>query len=192
MNLWLVKRNPKNIISYLYGGNIPLDVIYDLWFNIEKSNLNEIFQETGSNFVFCKVITLADKTELLLVLVARIVPIDSIVQVWRRQFYIISIIILTLTAIFATIVSRHVSRPIASLNKAAKSLAKGKYDAKFEAYDYAEIKELADTLNYAQSVLSTNNFINSEALVDFNPVISATIVLPKYSSFPHFENSSSA
>ena len=153
MNVWLVKKNNNHLLTYIYGGNIPSNVIETLWNNIERSNLNENFQETGSNFIFSKIITLSDKTEVLLILVARIVPIDSIVKVWRQQFYLISIIILTLTAVFATIVSRNVSRPIASLNKAAKSLAKGKYDAKFEAYDYAEIKELADTLNYAQSEL---------------------------------------
>lgn len=42
------------------------------------------------------------------------------------------------------------------------------------------------------TLLSTNSFISSDALVDFNPVISSTIVLPKYSFFPHFENSSNA
>lgn len=154
MNLWLVKRNHNNLLTYVYGGNISYNTIENLWNRIERSNMKENFEETESNFVFSKIITLSDRTEVLLVLVARIVPIDSIVQVWRRQFYVISIIILILTAVFATIVSRNVSRPIASLNKAAKSLAKGKYDAKFEVYDYAEIKELADTLSYAQSELS--------------------------------------
>lgn len=154
MSLWLVRRNSNHLLSYIYGGNIPSNTIENLWSNIDRSNMKENFEEMESNFIFSKIITLSDKSEVLLVLVARIVPIDSIVQVWRRQFYVISIIILSLTAVFATVVSRNVSRPIASLNKAAKSLAKGKYDAKFEAYDYAEIKELADTLSYAQSELS--------------------------------------
>lgn len=154
MSLWIVRRHPNRLFTYVYGGNIPYDAIEDLWDNIARSNLKENFEEKESNFIFSKIITLADKTEVMLILVARIVPIDSLVQVWRRQFYIISVIILSLTAVFASVVSRRVSKPIASLNKAAKSLAKGKYDAKFEAYDYAEIKELADTLNYAQSELS--------------------------------------
>lgn len=153
MNIWLVSKRSDNLLTYIYGTTVEADVIDRLWDKIDDSNMKEHFMETGSNFIFSKIITLSDKTEVLLVLVSRIVPIDSIVQVWRRQFYVISLIILVLTAVFATIVSRNVSRPIASLNKAAKSLANGKYDAKFEAYDYAEIKELADTLNYASSEL---------------------------------------
>ncbi len=153
MNIWLIKKNTNDLLTYVYGGNIPSNTIEELWDKIERSNLRENFEETDSNFLFSKIITLSDKTEVLLVLAARIVPIDSIVQVWRKQFYVISIIILALTAVFATIVSRNVSKPIASLNKAAKSLAKGNYDAKFDVYDYAEIKELADTLSYAQSEL---------------------------------------
>lgn len=153
MNIWLIKKNPDGLFTNIYGITIPPITVASLWNNIEKSNLTENFVESDSTFTFSKIINLQDNSEVLLVLVSRIVPIDSIVQVWRRQFYIISIVIIVLTAIFATVVSRNVSKPIASLNKAARVLAKGKYDTKFEAYDYAEIKELADTLNYASSEL---------------------------------------
>lgn len=153
MSIWVIKKGKGGLFTNIYGITIPPNTIENLWKKIEKSNLSENFQETDSLFTFSKIITLEDDSEVLLVLVSRIVPIDSIVRVWRRQFYIISIIIVVLTTIFATVVSRNITKPITSLNKAARVLARGKYDTKFEAYDYAEIKELADTLNYASSEL---------------------------------------
>ena len=159
VNIWLVNKNDQQLVSYIYG---PRDAgssvlkpseIDNIWSKIKRSNLTEYFYERESDFIFSKTITLRDNEEVLLVLVSRIVPIDLIGKVWRRQFYVISLVIIVVTAFFATIVSQLVSRPIASLNKAAQSLAKGKYDVKFEAHDYAEIKELADTLNYASTEL---------------------------------------
>ncbi|MBQ8293139.1 MAG: HAMP domain-containing histidine kinase [Bacilli bacterium] len=153
MNIWLIHRSEFGLVTNIYGKTLNPITVTNLWNKIKKSTLNENFTETGSDFIFSKIIKLSDSTEVLIILVSRIVPVDSIVQVWRRQFFVISIVIIGLTAIFATLVSRSVSRPIASLNKAARNLAKGKYDTKFEAHDYVEIKELADTLNYASNEL---------------------------------------
>ena len=107
MNIWLVKKdqNYDRLVSYIYGSygtgssTINQYEIERIWDSIDKSNMFEYFVERQADFVFSKIITLNDKTEILLVLVSRIVPINTIVQVWRRQLYIISIVIVVLTAL---------------------------------------------------------------------------------------------
>ncbi len=154
MSTWIIQKHPSTgLYGIIYGDTINPRTIDGMWTSLEKNPLNEKFTENDSNFVFSKMATLKDGTSILIIIESRIVPVDSIVEIWRRQFFIISIVIILLTTIFATVVSRHISKPISSLNKAAKGLAKGKYDTKFEADDYAEIEELADTLNYASKEL---------------------------------------
>ncbi len=154
MSIWLIHKNPKNdLFSIIFGNTLNPVTMTNLWKSVANSALNEKFLEKDSIFWFSKLIKIKDGTEILVLLECRIVPVEPIVEIWRRQFFIISLVVVLLTAIFATVVSRRISRPISSLNKAAKVLAKGKYDTLFEASDYAEIEELADTLNYASKEL---------------------------------------
>ena len=57
---------------------------------------------------------------------------------------------------------RKISKPIATINESAKSLANGNYDVFFEGTGYSEINELSDTLNYAVSELSKTDKLQKE------------------------------
>ena len=167
MSLWLIQKDTEtSLFSIKYGEALNPVYIGNLWTTIKKSNLTENFTESNSQFNFSKIINLSDDSEVLLVLVARLVPVRYIANLWRNQFILISIIIVALTAIFAILVARNISRPISSLNNAAKSLAKGKYDTKFEADGYLEIEELSDTLNYAVSELAKLDSYQKELIAN--------------------------
>lgn len=167
MNLWLIQRDTDNgLYTIKYGESLNPVYIGNIWTTIKKSNLSENFTESNSQFNFSKIINLKDDSEVLLVLVARLVPVRYIANLWRNQFILISIIIVALTAIFAVVVARNITRPISSLNNAAKSLAKGKYDTKFEAEGYLEIEELSDTLNYAVSELAKLDSYQKELIAN--------------------------
>lgn len=167
MNLWLIQRDTDNgLYTIKYGESLNPVYIGNIWTTIKKSNLSENFTESNSQFNFSKIINLKDDSEVLLVLVARLVPVRYVANLWRNQFIVISIIIVALTAIFAVVVARNITRPISSLNNAAKSLAKGKYDTKFEAEGYLEIEELSDTLNYAVSELAKLDSYQKELIAN--------------------------
>ena len=167
MTLWLIQRDTDNgLYTIKYGESLNPVYIGNIWTTIKKSNLSENFTEANSQFNFSKIINLKDDSEVLLVLVARLVPVRYVANLWRNQFIVISIIIVALTAIFAVVVARNITRPISSLNNAAKSLAKGKYDTKFEAEGYLEIEELSDTLNYAVSELAKLDSYQKELIAN--------------------------
>ena len=167
MSLWLIQKDTNTgLFTIKYGESLNPVYIGNIWTNIKKSNLSENFTESNSQFNFSKIVTLNDDSEVLLVLVARLVPVRYVVNLWRNQFIVISIIIVAITAIFAVLVARNISRPISSLNNAAKSLAKGKYDTKFEAEGYLEIEELSDTLNYAVSELAKLDSYQKELIAN--------------------------
>ncbi|MBQ2891944.1 MAG: HAMP domain-containing histidine kinase [Bacilli bacterium] len=79
---------------------------------------------------------------------------DVTQRVFSSQFIIITIIVFIMSIAFAVIMHHKIVKPIASITKGAQELAKGNYDAKFEAEGYLEIEELSDTLNYAANELS--------------------------------------
>ena len=167
MSLWLIQKDTNTgLFTIKYGE--PLNPVYigNIWSTIKKSNLSENFTESNSQFNFSKIINLNDDSEILLVLIARLVPVRYVADLWRNQFIVISIIIVALTTIFAVVVARNISRPISALNNAAKSLAEGKYDTKFEAEGYLEIEELSDTLNYAVSELAKLDSYQKELIAN--------------------------
>lgn len=59
----------------------------------------------------------------------------------------IAIIMLILSIILSLIIYKTISKPIKEINKMTKEITKGNYAVEFKQNDYAEIQELADSLN---------------------------------------------
>lgn len=76
-----------------------------------------------------------------------IVPIQSTIIAIREQIYMIAIIMLILSIILSLIIYKTISKPIKEINKMTKEITKGNYAVEFKQNDYAEIQELADSLN---------------------------------------------
>ena len=125
MNLWLIQRDTDNgLYTIKYGESLNPVYIGNIWTTIKKSNLSENFTESNSQFNFSKIINLKDDSEVLLVLVARLVPVRYIANLWRNQFILISIIIVALTAIFAVVVARNITRPISPVLTSSITISK--------------------------------------------------------------------
>lgn len=87
-------------------------------------------------------------------------------RVFSSQFIILSIVIFMMSIVFAVIMHHKIVKPMASITKGAQELAKGNYDAKFEAEGYLEIEELSDTLNYAAKELSALDGYQKELMAN--------------------------
>ena len=166
MSIWLIEKGNTGLYTIKYGDKINPVQISNIWNTIKKSNLSENFSENDSRFTFSKILTLKDGKEVLLILITRLVPVKYISIMLRNQIINITVMIILLTTVFAIIVARNLSKPISSLNNAAKVLAEGKYDTKFEAAGYLEIKELSDTLNYAVSELAKLDSYQKELIAN--------------------------
>ena len=86
-------------------------------------------------------------TDYLLIVIGEITPMESTVSTIRSIFLIVSLILLLFSVIISLIVARSISSPIATLNKEARKLGEGDYDAYFHGSGYREVEELSDTLN---------------------------------------------
>ncbi|MGN0575166.1 MAG: sensor histidine kinase [Ruminococcus sp.] len=95
-----------------------------------------------------------EKPEGYLLLNTALVPVGSTVSIIKRQLSIITIILIGVAFIISLYVSKRIAQPITEITKSAESLAKGNFDTKFEGKGYLEVKQLADTLTYAENELS--------------------------------------
>ncbi len=111
-------------------------------------------------------VTSSDGTQYMVMLNSVLTPVSATVKTLETQFVWICIVLLLGAFLLAFLLSRYISRPIADMNKAAKQLALGRYDADFRGYGYREIRELGDSLNYASSELSKVDSLRRELIAN--------------------------
>ena len=83
-----------------------------------------------------------------------ITPVDSIKETLLVQVTTLMIVMVVLGALLAVVISRKISRPITAINEGAKVLATGDYAIRFQEHGAKEVRELAQTLNFAAGELS--------------------------------------
>ncbi len=76
---------------------------------------------------------------------ASLIPLDSTISIIEEQLIIVSIVVLILSIVIAYFISKRLSTPIIKISKAARLIAKGKMNTKFETT--SDIKELIDLTN---------------------------------------------
>ena len=114
----------------------------------------------------CTKILSIDGEKFLLLVDARLTPVDATVNTLRIELMIISIIMIIMALVLAYLVSKAIAAPIIKVNNAAKELAKGNYDVVFDGRDYKEINELSDTLNYTSKELAKTEKYQQELIAN--------------------------
>lgn len=114
-------------------------------------------------FVYGKVIP---DTNLCLVMVTSIDPIDATTSVLQSQLVYVTIIALLISSIISVFLSIRISKPITDMTISAQKLAKGNYGVKFEKAGYKEMDDLADTLNFTASEFSKTDKIRKELIAN--------------------------
>lgn len=118
------------------------------------------------DFLYVKLATLDDGTELMVISDVQVTPLDSTISILKGQLEVTSVLALIFSLIVSFIISRNISRPIVKLNDAALELARGKFDTEFSGKGYREIEELSDTLNYTARELGKANEFQRELLAN--------------------------
>lgn len=118
------------------------------------------------DFLYAKLATLDDGTELMVISDVQVTPLDSTISILKGQLEVTSVLALIFSLIVSFIISRNISRPIVKLNDAALELARGKFDTEFSGKGYREIEELSDTLNYTARELGKANEFQRELLAN--------------------------
>lgn len=102
--------------------------------------------------------------EFMIVQSTMLTPIQAMVKTLQNQSLWIAFILSMLALVMAGIMSRLITKPIVNMNRAAKQLAQGRYDADFTGNGYREIQELAESLNYASRELAKTDHLQKELI----------------------------
>lgn len=97
-----------------------------------------------------------------------LLPVDATVRTLRVQLIWVTVIMVGLGLVMALVLSYVITKPIQKINDSAKLLAKGKYEAGFSEEGYTEVKELAETLNYAARELSKVEGLQRELVANIS------------------------
>ena len=112
-----------------------------------------------------KILTIS-KTPYLMILSARLTPVNATVQMIRQELLFVSIVMILLALVLAMVISRHISKPLSQMSESAKELAKGNYDVEFHDQSSLEISELGSTLNYTTKQLKKTEQLQHELIAN--------------------------
>jgi len=118
------------------------------------------------DFLYARIVKLADGTELMIVSDVQVTPLDSTVNLLKSQLIFTTVIALVLSLLLSYFVARYIAKPIENLNASAKKLARGDFDTEFSGKGYREIEQLSDTLNYTAKELSRVDSFRRELLAN--------------------------
>lgn len=115
----------------------------------------KILDEDYQSYIYTSYLGTDDnRSDLYLMIVSMVEPIDSTIQIMRRQFPYIIGIVFAIGMIVSYFISKKLSKPVQDLNESAKELALGNYTTSFPSSGVYEIDQLSQTLNFATEELS--------------------------------------
>ncbi|MDD5953284.1 MAG: HAMP domain-containing sensor histidine kinase [Oscillospiraceae bacterium] len=109
-----------------------------------------------------------DGSARFIMLYTNLSPVQATVETLRMQLFWVTVLMIVLAFVLALILSHTITGPIRRINESAKQLAKGRYDTQFEEGGYQEIRELAQTLNYAAGELSKVEGLQRELVANIS------------------------
>ena len=152
---------------------------YDYFTNLARTNGGEYLlrvsfdEDEDSEFgdrgitesiIYSRIAKRGDQ-ELCLILNAEAEPITATVTTIRALLLLVTVIFLLVSALLAAVLSRSLSRPLATLTRKSRFL--GRPDAPdFRTEGYREVAELGDTLENASRELSKNDRLQKELVAN--------------------------
>jgi len=118
-----------------FDNNIPAPI------NMEYPALTKEPIDSVDSAIICAKFVKIKNVEYLLVLDARLAPVNPAVSTLKNQLIYISIIVVIVSIFVAIGVGYLISKPIKKINDSAKLLASGKRDIVFDGKGYLEIED---------------------------------------------------
>jgi len=110
---------------------------------------------------------------------APIEPLDSTIAILQDQFIYVTIVVFLLSGFFTIIISSRIAKPLAKMTESARKLAAGNIDVTFEPEGYSEVKELAQTLNFATNEISKMDELRKDLIANVSHDIKTPLTMIK-------------
>lgn len=130
--------------------------------------LPEVNLERSTNMVHVRVISGDMGESYIIMLNSELEPLNATVETLKTQFWVIAMILLWSALFLAILISRIMAAPIKKMNRAAKLLAKGNYDADFSVGGYREAVELSKSLTHASEQLAGTDRLQKELIANIS------------------------
>ena len=130
--------------------------------------LPEVNLERSTNMVHVRVISGDMGESYIIMLNSELEPLNATVETLKTQFWVIAMILLWSALFLAVLISRIMAAPIKKMNRAAKLLAKGNYDADFSVGGYREAVELSKSLTHASEQLAGTDRLQKELIANIS------------------------
>lgn len=116
--------------------------------------------------VYARKVSSEYRRSIYLYAVAYLTPMGPAVSILRSQLLFVTLAVLVLGMALAYFTSRKLSAPIAEISKSAKALGEGNFDVEFRGEGFAEIEELAETLNNAAAQLKATDSLQKDFMAN--------------------------
>lgn len=127
------------------------------------------FEDNGgayTSIMYARITQDKNGNEYLVLLNTVITPLISVRRSLSAIFATVGVIMVLLALVISIALSSYVVEPITKIGEGAKRLAKGNYNVRFDEGSYSEISQLARTLNYAASELSSVERVRRELMAN--------------------------
>ncbi len=106
--------------------------------------------------------------EYFILLDSELSPVSATIRTLQVQFIWTAVLLLCGAILFAVLLSKIIAEPLTAITGKARRLAVGNYTADFEGNGYREIRELADTLNFAAREIAATDHLQKELIANIS------------------------
>jgi len=157
----IIEDAGKGALSYTIEDNDDAD---------DEDNWQEHFRQNYGNemarsIMRIKILSIGGE-EYVLMINSVLTPVDATVETLKSQLLLISGIMVLFAFCFAYISTGRISKSIIKMNESAKRLADRDYDVEFDSFDYREVAQLSDTLNFATKELHKTEKLQKELIAN--------------------------
>ena len=125
-------------------------------------------QLSNTVLIMCTYIGTKDDPQAYIFICSYLQPIGTTVAIFQRQFLFVSLIMMMLTLFVSLFFANKITNPIININKHAKDLPQGKFDAVIDDHDFNEIQQLASTLQEASKEIAKSDDLRRELMANIS------------------------
>lgn len=125
-------------------------------------------RENNTVMTMCTYIGSKSDPEAFIFICSYVQPIGTTVAIFQRQFLFVSLLMMMITLFVSVFFANKITNPIININKHAKDLPHGKFDAKIDEHDFNEIKQLASTLEDASKEIAKSDDLRRELMANIS------------------------
>lgn len=125
-------------------------------------------RENNTILTMCSYAGSRDDPEAFIFICSYMQPVGTTVAIFQRQFLFVAFIIMMLTLFISAFFANRLSNPIIRINRHAKELPQGKFDAEIDEHDFNEIRQLSATLHDASKEIAKSDDLRRELMANIS------------------------